>query len=859
MAIEYNRSLTRTRHAVVCLLGAMTSCLVGTGVLAVTGCGVGVDDGGGGATRHVSAAHGQPADQDAADSDEATTSTDAAADGHSSDEHEYTNRLIDSTSPYLLQHAHNPVDWYPWGEEAIQRAKRENKPIFLSVGYSTCYWCHVMEREVFEDPDIAALMNDLFINIKVDREQRPDIDEVYMTATRLMTRRGGWPNSVFLTPDLKPFFAGTYFGPTDQAGRPGFPRLIRAIADAWANDREQVIATADRAADAIRRALSQAAPGTDAAQLTTAIPDQLVAQLRSRYDAQHGGFGGAPKFPQDFYYEFLFDVHDRTGEQPTRNMALHTLRMMAAGGIYDHVGGGFHRYSTDAQWRVPHFEKMLYNQAQLTVAYIRAYETTGDPAFADVVRGTLRYVDEMMTGPDGQFYSALDAETDAVEGAYYVWNRSGIRNILDSEEMEFFDEIFALGDVPEFPGHKHPDGGVLYMRKPITDLADDLGRPYQEIRRNLDALLRKLKNVRDKRKLPRLDDKVIVAWNGLMIRAYAEAGEALDEPSYIESAEQAARFILDHLRDPDGRLLRIWRDGDVVQPAFHEDYAFLIRGLLALHHATGDAAWLDHAVELARSADEKFWDSEDGGYYFTQESRYLIARSKSVSDGAIPSGNSVMLHNLVELRRATGDEFWEQRVKQMLQSFSGSLSGAPMGLVHMVHGLERWLKLRKLDANRMPADITLPDIDDPSRTFAPLGGDEEVATSVSVDPARVRPGSVFLVHVDLAIAEGWHINANPASGPQLIPTLVGLRGDAPVEVRSVEYPEAQRLDASYADKPLAVFAGRNRITMTARLKESAAVGERLTLNVLLQYQACDDSRCLPPTERINQVEIAVEK
>ncbi len=770
----------------------------------------------------------------------------------------HANRLISASSPYLLQHAHNPVDWYSWGEEALARAKAEDKPIFLSVGYSTCYWCHVMEREVFEDAEIAALMNALFINIKVDREQRPDLDEIYMTATQLMTRHGGWPNSVFLTPDLEPFYAGTYFGPTDQAGRPGFPTLIRSLSDAWRTRRPEVVATARRSAGTIRQVLQERRRADSRETPGTAIVDRAVTQLSQRYDPRQGGFGASPKFPNDFAYPLLFAVHRRTGNQATRDMALHSLHMMAAGGIRDHVGGGFHRYSTDAQWRVPHFEKMLYNQAQLTRAYVAAYETTGDQAFADVARDVLRHVAELMTGPEGQFYSALDAETDAVEGAYYAWSRPEIERALSGDDLGLFDRAFALGSIPTFPGHEHPDGGVLFMRKPVSDLARDMSLPYSELRTRLDALLRSLKARRDLRKLPRLDDKVIAGWNGLMIDGYAYAGSVLDDPSSIAAARRAADFVLARMLDTDGRLLRSWRGGVAEQEAFQEDYAFLIQGLLALHLATKEQRWLDQATELARLSDELFWDSGGGGYFFAQATPDLIARSKSIDDGAIPSGNSAMLHDLVGLWQATGHEAYQRRVEQMLQAFGGALAAAPSAQLHMVHALERWLRTGLASTPTPVPAAALPAIA-PGAGRLPLleDGGRHVSAGIVAEPRRVRPGETFRVLVDLTIETGWHINANPASAPSLIPTVVDLRGDAPLTVVSVSYPDGRMLTPGYAEHPIRVLDGTARIRLTARLDESAAPGRSLPIRAMIQYQACDDARCLQPTEVFQETTLEV--
>lgn len=772
----------------------------------------------------------------------------------------FSNRLMDATSPYLLQHAHNPVEWYPWGAEALAAAKEQNKPIFLSVGYSTCYWCHVMEREVFTNLEIAALMNKHFINIKVDREQRPDLDEVYMMATRLMTRgRGGWPNSVFLTPDLKPFFAGTYFGATAQGGRPGFPTIVTGLADAWANRRPQVLVAADNAAAAIQRALNVEGASASA-PLTMSLVDSAVSDMSRRYDRRLGGFGVAPRFPQGYTYPFLIDAAQRTGNEATLNMALHTLRMMAAGGMYDHVGGGFHRYSTDAQWRVPHFEKMLYNQAQLTRAYVRAFQVTGETAFGDTARDILRYVDDVMMGPDGQFYSALDAETDGVEGAYYAWNKSAIRDTLDAEQRALFNDVFAQGQIPTYPGHLHPDGRVIYMRKPLSELAPKRGEDYVSRRTRVDAFLAELKSVRDQRKLPRLDDKVIAGWNGLMIDAYAFAGTVLDEPEYIAAAERAAGFILENMRMEDGRLWRIWRSGVAEQPAFQEDYAYVIRGLLSLHTATGERRWLDAAGELARTNHQLFWDEGSGGYYFAQEAPDLIARSKSVSEGAIPSGNAVMVHNLIDLWLATGEAAWRSRAKQTLDAFSGSITRSPSAFLHMVHALQRYIETEEENVpepDPKPFDLSLPDLSEEFGVLQPLDGGQHVEISVVVQPTRVRAGSNFEVRVVLQIEQGWHVNVNPAPSPYLIPTVVDIRGSDLVELLSVAYPSGRLLKASYAEEPIKVLDGREEIIINTKLAESARSGTTATFTVLVQFQACDDARCLAPTEKLIEVSIRV--
>ncbi len=771
----------------------------------------------------------------------------------------HTNRLADSTSPYLLQHAHNPVDWYPWGEEAFEAAREQNKPIFLSIGYSTCYWCHVMEREVFENPEIAERMNEMFINIKVDREQRPDVDEVYMTVTQLMTRGGGWPMSVFLTPDLKAFFAGTYFGPEDRAGRPGFPTVMRTMHEAWNNRRDEVVATAQRATTAVRAHLSERLERAGRRPLTHAIPDAAIAQLTQSFDDRWGGFGVEPKFPQGFTYPFLFAAHERTGDATLIDMSVLSLRQMAAGGMYDHVGGGFHRYSTDGQWKVPHFEKMLYNQAQLTRAYVQAYEQTGEEAFADVARGVLGYVEELMTGPDGQFYSALDAETDATEGAYYAWNRGQITEILDGEELALFDKVFAISDIPAYPGHKHPDGGALHMRKPITELAEELDMPYAELRERLDGLLASLKQERDTRELPHLDDKVIAGWNGMMIGASAEAGRVLGEPSYTEAARRAAVFLLDRLRDEEGNLLRLWRAGVSEQPAFHEDYAFVVKGLVSLHRASGEQAWLDAAVDLAQRADRTFWDDEGGGYYFAVESSDLIARSKSASDGAIPSGNSAMAHALIDLAELTVEERWRTRAEELLTAFSGVVASQPPGYLSMVHAIERLLA-EPDSQRRSELDVDLPNFDRLNAEEDAADSSDHVAVSASIDSDAVRANDPFVVRIRFEIADGWHVNAHPASAPNLIATTVDVRSDLPIDVERIEYPDPTRLSTAYSDVPLEVYEGAVEVVARCRLREEFDDKRgKATIRVATVFQSCDESRCLPPTQRIVEAPMVITR
>ncbi len=499
------------------------------------------------------------------------------------------NRLRDEISPYLLLHAHNPVDWYPWGDEALACSRGEDKPIFLSVGYSTCYWCHVMERKVFSDPEIAALMNDYFIDIKVDREERPDLDDIYMTATQLMTGSGGWPNSVFLTPDLKPFYAGTYFPPEDMPGRRRFPGVIYGMSRTWENDRSRVETYANRVTDAIRAIKSEAFVADDSVVVDRSLVDGALTQLKSRYDAQNGGFGGAPKFPQAAQLELLLAEFERTGDQASLRLVRHALDAMAGGGIYDHLGGGFHRYATDSRWRTPHFEKMLYNQADLSRVYLKAYRITEDPEYLRVAADILEFVARDMIGPEGAFYSATDSETDAVEGLHYLWADSEIREALGGDAALFF-WVYGLAPVAE------NDGEVLYRISPLAKAAAEIGMDTVDLGQRIDAPEHRLLGMRNERERPLVDTKVLTAWNGLMISAFAEALEVTGEQRYHNIAVKAAEFILKEMRDSGGRLMRTYRDGEVKYRAYQQDYAYLGLALSRLHSVTGDSRWLRDRV-----------------------------------------------------------------------------------------------------------------------------------------------------------------------------------------------------------------------------------------------------------------------
>jgi uncharacterized protein YyaL (SSP411 family) len=580
------------------------------------------------------------------------------------------NRLAGETSPYLLQHAHNPVDWFPWGPEALAKAKGEDKPIFLSIGYSACHWCHVMERESFENPDIAAIMNEHYVNIKVDREERPDLDNLYMAAVQALTGHGGWPMSVFLTPDLEPFYGGTYFPPTDSRGMPGFPRVLLSVERAWKERRDEITGAAGEMAGQLRSAGS--IPKSEG-ELDLKLLDGATRALGRAFEPVHGGFGSSPKFPHPMDLRVLLRQHARTGDPHALHMATHTLDKMARGGIYDHLGGGFARYSTDERWLAPHFEKMLYDNALLSTVYLEAFQVTGDPEYDRVARETMDYILGRMTSPDGPFYSTEDADSEGVEGKYYVWSLDEIQQILGAERAKEFAYVY---DVTEGGNWEHEN--ILNLPKPIAQSAKILGRVEAELRNDLATDRAKLLEAREKRIPPGKDTKVLTSWNGLMLGPLAEGSLILGEPRYAEAASKAAGFLLDKMRTADGRLLHSYKDGQAKFNGYLDDYTNLIDGLTRLFEATGDGRWITAAVELAEVMIEEFHDAENGGFFYVGKSHEaLIARQKDAYDNATPSGNAMAATVLVRLDALTGRDDFESLARSTLQSVQLIMERAP--------------------------------------------------------------------------------------------------------------------------------------------------------------------------------------
>ena len=647
------------------------------------------------------------------------------------------NRLANEKSPYLQQHAHNPVDWYPWDPEAFEKARREDKPIFLSVGYSTCHWCHVMEHESFENEEVARVINANFVPIKVDREERPDIDRIYMSFVQATTGAGGWPMSVFLTPDLKPFFGGTYFPPDNRYGRPGFKAILEYLATAWRRDREQI----NQSSTSVIRQLQdreEAGPGYHHA-LDAGILDSAYHYFRRTYDTKNGGFGDAPKFPRPVVLNFLFRYSHRTHNDEARDMALGTLRAMAAGGMYDQLGGGFHRYSVDSVWLVPHFEKMLYDQAQLAISYLEAHQITHEAYYAEIARGIFEYVLRDMTHPEGGFFSAEDADSiiDAAdprhkgEGAFYIWAYEEIHRILGDPETETFCRHYGVqkdGNVANDPHGEFTHNNILFLQQP----ADAATAPILERAR------RKLLEARDRRPRPDRDDKILTAWNSLMISAFAKGAQILGEGErYRTAAIKAAGFLIGNMRSSDGSLLRRYRDGDAAIPGFLDDYAFFAQALLDLYETDFDAAHIEMAIALTRKMCDLFEDREHGGFFSTAEGDpSLVLRMKDDYDGAEPAGNSVALLNLLRLAEITNRPEFQQSAERTLAALSARIAGQPVAVPQMLVALDYSL------ASRQQVILAGNPADDLTQTFLRKLRDRFLpyTTTLLVDggPARRR-------------------------------------------------------------------------------------------------------------------------
>jgi uncharacterized protein YyaL (SSP411 family) len=598
-------------------------------------------------------------------------------------EHKHTNLLINETSPYLLQHAHNPVNWHPWGEEAFAEAKRENKPILLSIGYSACHWCHVMEHESFENEEIAKLMNDNFVNIKVDREERPDLDQIYMNAVQMMTHHGGWPMTVFLTPEGTPYYGGTYFPPVDRHNMPGFPRVLIALAEAYRQRPDEIAETTA----SIQRELERLSATRESSELlTTGQLDSAYRGTVRNYDQINGGFGSAPKFPPAMALEFLLRTYYRTENPEALDIVSATCRKMAEGGIYDQLGGGFHRYSTDSKWLVPHFEKMLYDNALLSRLYLHHFQVSQDDQSRRVAAGVFDYVIREMTSPEGGFYSTQDADSESVEGKFFVWSTAEIEGLLGAEDAKLISDYYNVTAEGNFEGEN-----ILNVTRSLQEVASQNKIGTEELDAVLERSKQKLFEAREQRVKPSRDEKILTAWNGMMMASFAEAGAVLDREDYTSAARRNARFVLDSLRD-NGLLLRTYKDGVAKLNGYLEDYACLAEGLLTLYEASGESEWLEECLAVTQKMVEEFWDDEAGGFFFTGKSHEtLIVRSKDFFDNATPSGNSVAAEVLLRLGLLTDNEDYRRRALTVLRLVAEPMTRYPAGFGRALGALDFYL------------------------------------------------------------------------------------------------------------------------------------------------------------------------
>ncbi len=752
-------------------------------------------------------------------------------------EHKHTNQLIHETSPYLLQHAHNPVNWYAWGPKAFEKAKKENKPVFLSVGYSTCYWCHVMERQSFENEEVAAILNEHFIAIKVDREERPEVDQQYMAATHLMSGRGGWPNSVWLTPDGKAWMAGTYFP------REKFMDVLKRLHDVWVNRNAEVMQQADQ----LTKRISEIGSAKLAAQpVTQSLIDNCTIELRTSFDRLHGGFGRAPKFPPHAALAVLLDQYRRKPDPDLLNLVTVTLDKMSRGGDYDQVGGGFHRYSTDAKWLVPHFEKMLYDNAQLMRSYADAYSLTKKGDYRETVEGIFVWLQREMSSPSGGFYSALDSESDAEEGKYYVWTHAEIIAALGPEDGAVFAEVYGATPTGNFEieaSGEQSSSNILHLSSSIDDFAKRKGIDAAELRTRLAAMRNKLLEIRQARSYPHLDDKVLSAWNGLMIDGLAHAGRLMDEPKYVDAAKRAADFVLASMI-VDGKLQRTWRDGQAKLDGCLDDYAFVAAGMLELHRATNESRYLVAARSLADTMLADFQDAELGGFFFTTanpaeaEQDFLI-RSKNLSGGGnLPSGNGVAAKLLLELGQATGDSRYSQAGKKTLEGMSGFMWQMAGSADHLLVAAAIMLAQ---GAIARPATAVVEAIADATFSASAVEGE------VFLSRLKVAPGETLEVAVRLTIDDGWHLYGLAKEEQFVKATRVVFDKGNSAQVVEETLPKGNRKHDELLGEELVFLEGEVIFRAKLQVPADATLGkQRISLNV--ETQACDDKVCAAPGE-----------
>jgi uncharacterized protein YyaL (SSP411 family) len=775
--------------------------------------------------------------------------------------HAYTNRLIHSNDPYLLLHAHNPVDWYPWGPEALARAKRENKPIFLSIGYSTCYWCHVAERTIYSNPEIAKLMNQWFINIKVDREQRPDLDEIYMLVTNIMTGQGGWPNNVFLTPDLKPIFAGSYFPPGDDAlGRPGFPTVLRTIHEAWTAHRQDVIASADRVFKVMQQARQEKPDTADIPLVPAAWLKQAREAWSRRFDSEYGGFPSGDremKFPQEPVLAMFLADYRISHNPEDLEVLTHTLNAMAFGGIYDHLGGGFHRYSTEKTWSIPHFEKMLYDNAQLLTIYAEAYQLTQDPLYRYTAENVREYLTRQMTAPEGGFFTAEDAEVRGEEGASYLWTRKEITSTLGAEAAQRFFKVYALTTMPAQSAEtalNDTERGVLRVDVSMMKRGRKVDSATIKRLSDLAPLRQKLLAARDRRPQPLRDEKIIVALNGLAIEAFVRSGKVFQRPEDIALARRVAERIWTLAYDPkSGRLKHEIFRGRAQIDGYLDDYALLGRAMLSLHVATGETVWRNRAAFLADTILKKF-QRRDGSLATAVGDKGLPISPRDSGDNVYPSGTSAAIDLFQRLAEASGKALYATAAERALRRLSRRVQQDPEAWPVLVAAVNVHPARQAMNsAERMVESGSAANAPassrDASKKLSSLSTASHVHITAEIRDAGDQDRIVLTLHVD----KGYHINANPASLDYLIPTSVVFEELTPAKII---YPRPVRIRPEFAREGLNVYEGEVSIVAVVQRE---ALNKRKTLRATVTAQACTDQVCLPPAKLPVVVQVSANK
>ncbi len=721
----------------------------------------------------------------------------------------YINRLILEDSPYLLQHAHNPVDWFPWNGEAFEKARQENKPVFLSIGYSTCHWCHVMEEESFDNEEIAIHMNEFFVCIKVDRECHPDVDSYYMTAVMMMQGHGGWPMSSFLTPDRKPFFGGTYYQPAQ------FIALMSRVNDVWKNQSSDIHEQANAISQQVRGAMESR---QSLNEIGTNVIDLTAQTIMNHYDQVHGGFGQAPKFPNEPYLYFLLEYASLSENKDILNAVITTLHIQSCGGIYDQIAGGFHRYATDQNWLIPHFEKMLYNQANLSTIFTQAYLLSGARDFKRVACETLDYVIREMTNEEGGFYSATDADSEGEEGLFFIWDKKEIESLLDKVEVKEFIELFQVTEAGNFEGKN-----ILNLKQPLESYAEEKNIDYEELIERLSTNKQKLWNTREKRKSPLHDDKVITAWNAMMIKSFAYVGQQLNKQDYIDTAINAANYILNINQITNGQLSRSSLAGQASIPALQEDYAYLAEALLQIYDATLDTHWLNKASTLTNEMIEYFWDEENGGFFMnTQNTENLLpALPKEINDNATSSGNSVALKTLVRLASRTGKQQYKTYAQQLVRTYSDDITQRPYICSYLICGLLEMFTGEQ-SANKWCAE-----------------------GNIHISSSYLRKKDKYKITLTIKIKDGWHLNQVQDESNNPVP--VKIESNLGLKIINVIYPEPISKTLGFQTKPANIYENEIQITFNIMKenKETLNFPENL-LKFKLELQACDDNKCLAP-------------